>query len=299
MILRKCVVVVGAAVMMLLLSMQAFGWGFWAHKEITARAIALLPEGMSAFFEANRDFIVQHSVDADLVIKKDSLERFNHFIDIDFYGQYPFAELPRGYNDAVKKFGADTVRVYGLLPWKIDEFTRLLSGAMRANDHDRILHYATYLAHYVEDAHVPLHATLNHDGHLTNQKGLHSRFESDIPEQRGKDYTFEFPKELLVIDHPLEFAFNTLLESYTLVSQVLSADSLAKSHIPVDELTYVVETEGRQRVRYSQEYFVQFNHLLNDLPRRRMEAAIVGVARCWYTAWVHAGKPELLLGKGG
>ncbi len=298
-ILRKCVIVVGAAVMMLLMSMQAFGWGFWAHKEITSRAIALLPEGMSALFEANRDFIVQHSVDPDLVIRKDSLERFNHFIDIDYYGTYPFSELPRSYDEAVKKFGPDTVRVYGLLPWKIDECTALLSDAMKRNDHDQILHYAIYLAHYVEDAQVPLHTTLNYDGQLTNQIGLHSRFESDLPEQNGKDYEFEFPAELLPIDNPLEFAFNTVLESYSLIHQVLAADSVTKSHIPLDKLTYVVETEGRQRVRYSQEYFEQFNRRLNDLPRRRMEAAIVAVARCWYTAWVRAGKPELRSGEGG
>ena len=35
------------------------------------------------------------------------------------------------------------------------------------------------LSHYVEDAHVPFHAIGNYDGQLTNQRGIHSRFETD------------------------------------------------------------------------------------------------------------------------
>ena len=36
------------------------------------------------------------------------------------------------------------------------------------------------LAHYVADAHVPFHAVVNYDGQLTGQRGIHSRFESEL-----------------------------------------------------------------------------------------------------------------------
>jgi len=99
-----------------------------------------------------------------------------------------------------------------------------------------------------------------------------------------------------LVHDPFEFAFNTVLESYTFVRQVLSADSIAKSHVPAVKLTYVVETDGRQRVRW---YFGRFNQLPTDFPRGRMEGVIVAVARCSYRAWLRAGKPERSLGKGG
>ena len=42
---------------------------------------------------------------------------------------------------------------------------------------------APWFAHYVGDAHVPFHAVMNDDGQLTNQHGLHSRFESALFER--------------------------------------------------------------------------------------------------------------------
>lgn len=279
---------------MLAASMPAFGWGFWGHREITARAIELLPEELSGFFQKHRDYIVKHCVDPDLVQRRDSLEQYNHYIDIDHYGSYPFAGLPRNSDEAVAKFGADTLRVYGLMPWKIAEFTHRLSEAMRFGDEQAILHRAAYLAHYVEDAHVPLHTVLNYDGQFTNQHGLHSRFESDVPQRYAKDYQFDFPEQLLPIDDPLGFAFETILNSYSHAATILSADSLARAVIPPDKLTMIVEKEGKQG-----EYFERFSRGLGDLPRSRMEASIVDVARYWYTAWILAGKPALRFGRGG
>lgn len=290
---RKTGLLTAVVIVLLVASMEGLGWGFWAHKRITEEALKLLPPKMAPFFEASRQDLINRSVEPDVVRREDSLEQYNHFLDFDYYGEYPFLDFPRSYNEAVQKFGEDTVRVYGLLPWKIAEFTDRLSTAMKSGHREKIVEAAVYLAHYVEDAHVPLHTALNYDGQLTDQKGIHSRFESRIPEMYGSRYTFELPDRIEPVDDPLAHAFAIILESHVYVDSILDADRGAKNRVPPEKLTYVVEKDGRQSVRYTDEYYEEFNLLLADLPRRRAEAAAVAVARYWYTAWLQAGEPVL------
>lgn len=271
----------------------SWGWGFWAHRETTRNAITLLPHPLSQFFEKHRDEIIRRSVDPDLARKTDSLEQFNHYIDIDYYGEYPFSGLPRAYEDAARKFTSDTVQRYGLLPWKIAEQTALLDHAFRRNNVQEILHHATYLAHYVEDAHVPLHTTLNYDGQLSNQKGLHSRFESELPEKFGKNYEYDFPDSIVAILVPLDFAFETVLESYSMLGRILESDRRLAAELEGEALKTVKQENGRTVVQYSAEYYKRFESYLGGVPRERMEKGAVAVARYWYTAWVNAGKPPL------
>ena len=42
--------------------------------------------------------------------------------------------------------------------------------------------YGAEIGHYISDAHVPLHASSNHNGQFTNQKGIHGFWESRVPE---------------------------------------------------------------------------------------------------------------------
>ena len=54
----------------------------------------------------------------------------NHFLDIDWegYGKYPFAGLPRSYEEAIGKFGKDRVTQEGLLPWRTEVTSLRTSG---------------------------------------------------------------------------------------------------------------------------------------------------------------------------
>lgn len=262
-----------------------YSWGFWTHREITREAIRLLPSEMAPFFERHSAYIVEHSVDPDRVRETDSLEQFQHYIDIDKYGSYPFEELPRSYEEAVAVFGEDTLRTFGLLPWRIEEYTVRLTDAMKQGDVDAILHAATFLCHYVADAHVPLHATLNYDGQLTDQDGLHSRFESEIPRRNWQEYRFTripLPKSL---DNPLASAFEIILESYQLIDTVLSSDRIATSE-------EVSALRGGEKKR-SDNYYFRFAHRLGEMPEKRIAKTVHSVASFWFTAWRNAGSPVL------
>ena len=63
------------------------------------------------FFEANRAFIVERAIDPDLWRNAGFTEEPpNHFLDLDAYGPYPFKDLPRSYDDAIKKHGVDKLK---------------------------------------------------------------------------------------------------------------------------------------------------------------------------------------------
>jgi len=220
--------VVLAALVMLSLPSTALAWGFETHKFIVSRAIDLLPAAIRPFFEANRTFVVEHSIDPDLWRTAGFTdEPPRHFVDMDAYGKSPFTELPRDYDAALVKFGADTLNRNGLLPWRTSEMTGNLGRAFqtvgRGYSTADIKFFSAIIGHYVADAHVPLHAVLNYDGQLTGQNGVHTRFEEDLFVRYGKQLNIQ-PPPLQSIPNVRDFIFDTLLESYQNSDALLAAD---------------------------------------------------------------------------
>ena len=126
----------GLLAALLLLPSNASAWGFEAHKFIVDRAIDLLPAELRPFFEANRAFIVERSIDPDLWRNAGFTEEPpNHFLDLDAYGAYPFTALPREYDAALKKYGIDELKGNGLLPWRTQEIAgRLIRDKLQSFD---------------------------------------------------------------------------------------------------------------------------------------------------------------------
>jgi hypothetical protein len=123
-----------------LLSRAVFGWGFWTHKEINRQAIESLPPPLKDFFLTNAEYIVEHSTDPDQRRFADKSEPFYHYPYCDRYGKYPFTALSHIYQEAVKQFGADSLKKNGLLPRHIAEVRDQLAKAMKAKDKREILH---------------------------------------------------------------------------------------------------------------------------------------------------------------
>src|SRR5215213_4111811 len=167
---------------LLAVAMECFCWGFYGHKQINYYAVFLLPPEMMVLYKPNIDFLAEHSVDPDKRRYAVKEEGPRHYIDMDRYGTQPFDSLPRKWSDAVGKFTEDTLMAHGIAPWWIPRMLSRLTGAFRERDHSRILKLSAELGHYIADAHVPLHASSNHNGQLTNQKGIHGFWESRVPE---------------------------------------------------------------------------------------------------------------------
>src|ERR1700712_1868748 len=103
----------------LLLILLCSSWGFFAHYRINRLAVFTLPKAMAGFYKNNIDYITAHAVSADKRRYADSLEIPRHFFDADHYGKKPFSAMPEKWADAVKKYSADTLNKYGVLPWVI------------------------------------------------------------------------------------------------------------------------------------------------------------------------------------
>jgi hypothetical protein len=62
------------------------------------------------------------------------------------------------------------------------DYAAKINGCIQRKNQTKILRYSAEIGHYIADAHVPLHTCTNHNGQLTNQIGIHSFWESRIPE---------------------------------------------------------------------------------------------------------------------
>src|SRR5688572_27008591 len=188
MTIRTRLVAVFAVLAILTPGPPAEAWGFEAHKYILDRVIALLPPEIRPFFEKHRVTIVEHSIDPDLwrTMGWDAEEGPRHFLDMDAYGPPPFAKLPRDREQAIKTFGQEMIVKNGLLPWRAQEIQDKLTEAFmlkQTYSRENIKLFSSVVGHYLSDAQVPFHAALNHDGQLTGQWGIHSRFETELFER--------------------------------------------------------------------------------------------------------------------
>jgi hypothetical protein len=279
--------VTGIAVLMLCCS-----WGFFAHHRINRLAVFTLPKGMSGFYRANIDYITEHAVDPDKRRYVDSLEGPRHFLDADHYGRSPFGRIPQNWYDAVKRYTADTLDKYGTVPWVIQYNYYWLVKAFKKHDTIAILKTSANIGHYIADAHVPLHLTVNFDGQLTHQNGLHALWESRLPELFSNNYNLYVGKAKY-IDNPLTEAFKICRESYKCIDSVILFERKLNATFPQDK-KYEVTVRGKRKVKdYSVAYSAAYHKMLNGMVRRRMRAAILSVGSFWYSAWVDAGQPNL------
>ena len=261
---------------------RADAWSFEAHKYIMERAISLLPPQLRPFFEAERAAVIERSIDPDLWRTAGwEGEGERHFVDLDAYGTHPFTELPHDFEAAVKKFGREFVEKNGTLPWRTEEFYRKLVEAFQMKTpyaRDNIRFFSSIIGHYVADGHVPFHAALNYDGQLTQQWGIHSRFESELFE-RYRTRLRIMPRPLTRIDDPREFMFQTLVESFPLVQEILDADR---------------KSVGNRDV-YDDGYYGLFFGRVRPILERRMSDSVTAVASMITAAWNEAGRPSIPL----
>ncbi|MEO6489246.1 MAG: zinc dependent phospholipase C family protein, partial [Ferruginibacter sp.] len=200
---------------------DCFCWGFFAHRRINHLAVFMLPPEMMVLYKPNIDFIDEHAIDPDKRRYAIPEEGPRHYIDIDHYGTYPYTSLPRKWNDAVAKFTEDTLRAHGIVPWHVQVMLQRLTNAFRENNFSKIMKNSAEIGHYLADAHVPLHASSNHNGQLTNQKGIHGFWESRVPELLAeKQFDFFIGKAEYIKD-PGEFIWTRVLESAKASDSVL------------------------------------------------------------------------------
>jgi len=179
------------------------------------------------------------------------------------------------------------------VPWHVQAMLGRLTQSFKEKNFSSILKNSTELGHYIADAHVPLHATENHNGQLTNQKGIHAFWESRVPELLAdKRFDFFIGKAQYIKD-PAAFIWHRVLESAKAADTVLRFEKELSGQFPGDKKFAFEERNHVLIKQYSSAYTMAYNKMLNGMVERRMRQSIFAVASFWYTAWINAGQPDL------
>ena len=272
-------------------------WGIVGHERINKAAVMALPKPLQVFFYNHIDFITQESTVPDLrkYVLQDKAEGPRHYFDMENFGSVD--SLPKTMAEAKKKYDDKFLSKNGTLPWHIQEMMGKLTQAFKDKRKSEILFIAADLGHYIADAHMPLHTSDNHDGQLTDQKGIHALWESRLPELFVKNYKFNVAPAHYYEDVD-KATWDLIMDTHSLVPALLSADKGLRTKLPVNQI-FVTDAEGNivknkyNGVKYTDEYAGKFNTALNGMVESQMKKAVTATASFWYTAWVNAGKPDL------
>jgi hypothetical protein len=248
---------------------------------------------MIVLYKPNISFLSEHAVDPDKRRYVVPDEGPRHYIDIDHYGQYPYDSLPKKWNDAVAKFGNDSLKAYGIVPWHVQSMLARLTAAFKEKKFSEIMKASAEIGHYISDAHVPLHANSNHNGQYTNQKGIHGFWESRVPELLAeKEFDF-FIGKATYLTNPGDFIWKRVLESAKAADSVLNFERELTKQFGDDKKYAFEERNGKTIRQYSTAFTIAFNKKLDGMVERRMRQSIYAIASFWYTAWINAGQPDL------
>ncbi len=268
-------------------------WGFLGHKTAHQLAVYALPSKMQRFFFKHLDHLEANAVRPDEMRYSDKTEAPKHFIDIESYGDSAEWKMPYTWDEAVAKYSKDSLVKYGYVPYQVLQVAQQLTRAFKAGNTDSILFYATDLGHYIEDANVPLHTSVNHDGQLTNQKGLHALWETNVPETTIEGFNLYSRHSAKYLKHPDQAIWQAVRRAHDLLPEVFGAEKNISQHF-TDSNKYVTHTKNGHPVKvYSTAFSKAYADSLQGTVNRQLLYAADLVADFWYTAWVNAGKPNL------
>ncbi|OGU52483.1 MAG: hypothetical protein A2080_02940 [Ignavibacteria bacterium GWC2_36_12] len=264
-------------VLLFLMTGLSFPWGDKGHKLIANKAVELLKEKIKNI-EQYQDYITEHSVDPDTRKDQDKTEGPKHYIDIDFYKEFLEGRMIQDKDQLISLYSDSVVTKMGLLPWATLETLKNLTKAFKEKNRDKVLIYTSDMAHYVGDAHQPMHTILNYDGQFTNQKGVHARYEIYMVNKYIDELSDGIKGlEVAYVKEPLDYIFNYISDSNSLSEVLFAADKFAASKAGSME-----SDEYLRLLWFKTKYItgIQFEEAYNSL------ASLI------YTAWVDAGEPS-------
>ena len=263
-------------ILVILCSILFIGWGNVAHQIINRNATLSFPKEMN-FLICWANGLAEHGSDADKRKSSDPSEANKHYIDIDNFPEFlETGKISQSLDSMVIIHGHDYVMKQGILPWAIIATFDSLEIAFRNCKWEKAMLLAADLGHYVGDAHMPLHLTRNYDGQFTNQKGVHSRYESRMIEKYSGEFSYKGDSVAYVTDVS-DYVFNMIYDNYVYVDSVLIADSTA---------TALTGSKS------SNNYYAKLWELSGSFTIQLFSSASKKLAELIYTSWVDAGSPD-------
>lgn len=189
----------------------------------------------------------------------------------------------------------DTMAHHGILPITIVKWYYKLVRAFEQRDMDVILKVAADLGHYIGDAHVPLHTTVNYNGQLTDQIGIHALWETHVPEWMADQHYDFVVGRAEYIPQVLSESWNVIRASHELVSTVLNEEKALRANWPDDREICPRKRTNAIAQLPCPEYLEAYHQRMNGMVEQRMRQAILSISSFWWSAYVDAGQPPLEL----
>lgn len=268
-------------------------WGFLVHKTVQQLAIYELPNQIKPFFYKHKDKLVYDAPRPDIRRNQDPTEATKHFIDLDMFSKNAGKDMPMDWNTAVKKYTKDSLLKYGYVPYHVMYMKAKLTQAFREKNKDSILFYASDLGHYISDAHVPLHTSSNYDGQLTGQKGIHSLWESMIPEIEIAHYNLYTNHTAQYLKHPDEAIWVGVRKAAAMVPDMLAKEKSVSLKFTEDQKFRTQIRKGKPYKSYTSEFAKAYALALKSTINEQLISSANLIADFYYTSWVDAGKPDL------
>ena len=266
---------------------RASGWGFFVHRH--HRGVAALPAPLGPWMTSETEWLSAHAVDAD---KRKHRSNARPRSTTSTWMRQPCPAWTLGlhpnWTAACAACSEDTLWAYGVLPWNIEWTYRRLVEAMHEGDGVGILRWAADLGHYVGDAHVPLHTTLNYNGQLTGQLGIHGLW-TRLPEGRRPIFLGRFRPEY--ISDVGRWSWRTLRQA--MVRSTACCPSKQRWWRSGTGPRGREERGRTVQVQRVQPWCDVYHARLDGMVERQWRAAIHGVASLWWSAWIDAGQPDL------
>ncbi len=282
-----------AAVAVLTMTGPAFGWGFEGHRMILRMAIDLMPPGERASLLGEDNFAVleRNVVLPDQIAglernhKRPPEEGSRHYLNLEKMGKA--TDL-----DSFRKCLANQSVKDGRLVASLQETQGWLARAARGNHRTEWLRRAGYLAHYVGDAHQPLHTTDNHDGRATDNAfdlddpegmSVHVRYESGLLNHYSKELE-KRARDLAALYLSNHGGLREETARYQADPATYVASFTWKTHQHVAE---VVDTDNKitgRRANFpmkSGKYYEKLNAALGELTAEQLAQAAVATAAMW------------------
>lgn len=263
-------------IFLFLLTQDIFGWGSVGHSIINRTSTKHYPQTMIGFASWS-EFLAQNASNADYRKSTDPTEGNKHYIDVDNYQEFFTGNFPYSIDTLISRYGWNYVWQQGILPWATKATVDSLTVALQEQNWSKAKLIAADLGHYVADGHQPLHVTRNYDGQYTNQRGIHSRYETQLINRYQYELTVT-ATNITYVQDVISFVFDYIFETYSYLDDVLKADSIAKS------------VAGNTT---SELYYSTFWNLSKDFTKYLFQKSSVRFAALFYTAWVNAGSPQL------
>jgi hypothetical protein len=242
-------------------------------------AIDALPPGpLRSVFDQASAQLQEYSIEPDTVLRPmyGESEGYRHYINLEYFGEDPFARLEPDQGSMERSVGAATLKRSGILPWAIEDEASKLASAWHSGNCSDALRHAGYLAHYIGDASQPLHTTKFYDGPTPADHGMHARLEGAV-DHRVRE--IEAASRGVVHPQPIDSVWAPVIQelrkSYGLIAEVVANDHAALAASDDRRAAYTRILMAREQ----------------DMVVRQVDDAASVLSSVWEYEWKQAGMP--------